>query len=173
MIVNLGREEKWIRLTSLKDFSEDLTINLNKKGARVIVAGMLTAKKDDLVKFNIEVNHNAPETFSDVLIRSVLYDRSNVDLRGMVRIAPGAKGSNTFLKEDALMMSSDAQAFALPSLEILENEVKAGHSSVVGPIDLEQLFYLQSRGIGLELAEEMLVTGYLYPVKQKFGGRFD
>jgi Fe-S cluster assembly protein SufD len=173
MIVDLNSEEKLITLTTLKDYSENLTINLNKPGAKVVVAGMLLAKGEDIINFKIDINHNAPETVSDVLIRTVLADRADVHLEGMVRIKKGAKGTDTYLKEDAMILSPDAKAFAIPSLEIDENEVKAGHSSAVGPLDPEQLFYLQSRGIKLELAKEMLVSGFLYPVKQKLGVQND
>ena len=168
MEINLNKkEERVVSLTSLKDFSEDLVINLNYSGARVIVGGMLVAKDKNQVAFNIDIYHNAPDTFSDILIRSVLFDSSSVDLRGMVKIKKGAKGTNTFLKEDALMMSPDAQAFALPSLEIEENEVKAGHSSFLGPVDQEQIFYLMSRGIATKEAETMVVAGFFQPVLDK------
>lgn len=168
MIIDLNSpEEKLITLATLKDFSENLTINLNGVGARVIVAGILLAKNNDLVNFNIDVNHNAPQTFSDIFIRSVLTGFADVHLEGMVRIKKGAKGTDTYLKEDAMILSPDAKAFALPSLEIAENEVKAGHSSAVGPVDPEQLFYLQTKGIMLEEAKKILVQGYIYPVLQK------
>lgn len=168
MVVNLQKaEEKLIALTTLKDYSENLTINLNESGARLIVAGILQAKNSDIVNFRIDVNHNASNTFSDILIRSVLKGKAAVHLEGMVRIRKGAKGTNTFLKEDALILSPDAKAFALPSLEIEENEVKAGHSSFTGPLDEEQLFYLQSRGLKLAEAKKLIVKGFLQPVFDK------
>ncbi len=172
MTLNLNQaEEKLIPLTSLQDFSENLIINLNKKGASVVVAGILQAKNSDSVVFHIQVNHNAPQTVSDVLIRTVLEDKAVVNLTGLVKICQGAKNSHSFLKEDALILSPDAQAFAIPSLEILENEVKAGHSSFVGPVDPDQIFYLQSRGINLKQAEKMVVKGFLQPVKDKLEKR--
>lgn len=168
MVIELGSsQEQVIALTSLQDFSENLTVNLNGQGSRVIVAGILIAKKEEIVNFNIDINHNAPNTFSDIFIRSVLRDRADVHLEGMVRIKKGAKGTNTYLKEDALLLSPDAKAFVLPSLEIAENEVKAGHSSAVGPVDGEQLFFLQSRGIKFAEAKKLVVRGFLQPVLHK------
>lgn len=160
-------EEKLVSLTTLANYSENLVINLNKRGASVVVGGILTAKNSDQITFHIQVNHNAPETRSDVLIRTVLEDKAVVNLTGLVKIQKGAKNSHSFLKEDALILSPDAQAFAIPSLEIEENEVKAGHSSFVGPVDQDQIFYLQSRGINLKQAEKMVVSGFLQPVKDK------
>lgn len=172
MVVNLAKnQEQIIPLTSLKDFSENLTVNLNGENAKVTVAGILMAKGADQVNFNIAINHNAPNTFSDTLIRSVLEDKAQVSLQGMVRIKKGAKGTNTYLKEDALMLSPDARAFALPCLEINENEVKAGHSSAVGPVDQEQLFYLMTKGIPLKEAQKLVVQGYLYPALQKMDNK--
>lgn len=168
MTVNLvSNQEKLISLAGIKDFSEDLTVNLNGTGSKVTVAGVLYAKKEDVVNFNINIYHNAPNTTSNIFVRSVLSDRSDVHLEGMVRIKRGAYGTDTYLKEDALLLSSEAKAFVLPSLEIDDNRVKAGHSSSIGPIDTEQLFYLMSRGLKLIEAQKMVVNGYIQPVLDK------
>lgn len=168
MTIDLFRnQEKVISLAGIKDFSEDLIVNLNGTGSKLIVAGVLYAKKEDVVNFNININHNAPNTTSNIFVRSVLTDRADVHLEGMVRIKRGAYGTDTYLKEDALLLSSEAKAFVLPSLEIDENRVKAGHSSSIGPIDSEQLFYLMSRGLKLSEAKKMVVNGYIQPVLDK------
>ena len=60
-----------------------------------------------------------------------------------------------------MLLSKDASANFVPSLEILENEVSAGHGAVVKSIDPEEIFYLRSRGISLEKANELLISGFL------------
>ena len=48
----------------------------------------------------------------------------------------------------------------MPNLDIRTNEVKCSHASTVGPIDDEQRFYLESRGIPPEVAERLVVLGF-------------
>jgi len=48
----------------------------------------------------------------------------------------------------------------VPNLDIKTNDVKCSHASTVGPIDEEQRFYLESRGIPPEVAERLVVLGF-------------
>ena len=59
------------------------------------------------------------------------------------------------------MLSSTATVHSNPQLEIYNNDVKCSHGSTTGQLDSEMLFYLQSRGINLERAKMMLLSGFL------------
>ena len=48
----------------------------------------------------------------------------------------------------------------MPNLEIETNDVKCSHASTVGPVDDEQRFYLESRGVRPEVAEQLIVLGF-------------
>jgi Fe-S cluster assembly protein SufD len=48
----------------------------------------------------------------------------------------------------------------VPNLEIETNDVKCSHASTVGPVDEEQRFYLESRGIPTPVAERLIVLGF-------------
>ena len=53
----------------------------------------------------------------------------------------------------------------IPSLEIDQPDCRrAAHASSVGPIDPNQLFYLESRGIDPRDARKFIVLGFLEPV---------
>ncbi len=149
--------------------SGEVTIDakLSGRGAKLSILGAIVLNKTDDLTVNINISHNAPDTFSDTLVKSVLTDQAHGKFYGLVSIKNGAKNTNTYFREDALLLSKKAKAEAIPALEIDENEVKAGHASTVGPIDSEQLFYLQSRGITQEEAKKLIVKGYLTPVLEK------
>ena len=59
-----------------------------------------------------------------------------------------------------LTLSEGAWAESVPNLEIETNDVKCSHASTVGPIDEEQRFYLESRGIPPDVAERLVVLGF-------------
>lgn len=137
------------------------------RGAKLNLVGAFFLADKDEVKLDVNIDHIAQDTNSDTLIKSVLIDRAVGNFYGLVKIQKGAKNTNTFFREDALLLSDTAKAEAIPSLEIDENEVKAGHASTVGPVDEEQLFYLMSRGITRKEAERLVVKGYFHPVIEK------
>ncbi len=149
--------------------SGEISVNakLIGRGAKLNLIGAFFLSNKDEVKINVNIDHVAADTSSDTLIKSVLTDRAVGGFYGMVKIKKGAKNTNTYFREDALLLSDTAKAEAIPALEIDENEVKAGHASTVGPVDPEQLFYLQSRGITRKVAKSHVVRGFLHPVIEK------
>ena len=149
--------------------SGEIVVNakLVGRGAKLNVVGAFLIANNDEVRVEINIDHVAPDTTSDTLIKSVLSDKAVGGFFGLVKIVKGAKNTNTFFREDALLLSDNAKAEAVPSLEIDENEVKAGHASTVGPVDPEMLFYLLSRGITQKTARKLIVQGYVDVVSRQ------
>jgi len=58
------------------------------------------------------------------------------------------------------VLSEGAHADSVPNLEIDENDVKCSHASSVGPIDEEERYYLETRGIDPVVAERLIVLGF-------------
>ena len=55
----------------------------------------------------------------------------------------------------------------MPNLDIETNDVKCSHASTVGPIDEDQRFYLESRGVRPEVAERLVVLGFFDEVLEQ------
>ncbi|OGY29302.1 MAG: hypothetical protein A3F35_01175 [Candidatus Woykebacteria bacterium RIFCSPHIGHO2_12_FULL_45_10] len=149
--------------------SEEIEVNarLEGRGSRLEVIGAFFLSNSDEVRATVNITHAAPDTYSNTLIKSVLTEKAKGGFYGLVKINRGAKNTDTYFREDALLLSKDAKAEAIPSLEIHENEIKAGHASTVGAVDDEMLFYLQSRGITQEEAKRMIVQGYLTGISER------
>ncbi len=166
--INLNLKENQEKILPLvwTGGSEEINVNaaLVGRGSRLTILGALFLANSDQVKLNINIYHVGEDTFSDTLIKSVLTDQAVGNFYGLVKIKKGAKNTNTYFREDALLLSKQAKAEAIPSLEIDENEVKAGHASTVGPVDSEQLFYLTSKGIGQIESKRLIVQGYFHSV---------
>ena len=60
---------------------------------------------------------------------------------------PEGRGTNAFQTNRTIKLSDHAWAESVPNLEIENNDVHCSHASAVGPIDEEQRFYLESRGV--------------------------
>ena len=81
-----------------------------------------------------------------------------------------ARGTNAFQTNRNLKLSEHAWAESVPNLEIENNDVRCSHASTVGPIDEEQRFYLESRGVPPSVAERLIVAGFFDEVLERAPG---
>ena len=79
---------------------------------------------------------------------------------GLVRLRKPAQKANAYQTNRNLVLTEGASAESIPNLEIEANDVRCSHASTVGPIDDEQLYYLESRGVPPEEAERLIVLGF-------------
>ncbi len=105
-------------------------------------------------------DHDAPHTTSDLLFKGAVQDSSRSVYTGLIKIRKHARGTSAFQTNRNLTLSEGAWAESVPNLEIETNDVKCSHASTVGPIDPEQRFYLESRGIPTQIAERLIVLGF-------------
>jgi len=140
------------------------TITLAEKGASVKLLGLLIGHESQSLKLKVTVFHKAENTISDVIIKSALCDTSQIFFDGLIKIEKGAKGTNAWLAAHILLLSQKSKGIAVPNLEILENDIKAGHAATVGRINDLELFYLMSRGLPEEKAKQLIVDGFLQSI---------
>lgn len=112
--------------------------------------------------------HDAPDTTSNLMFKGAVDDESRSVYTGLIRVEETARGTNAFQTNRNLKLSDHAWAESVPNLEIETNDVRCSHASTVGPIDEEQLFYLESRGVPTEVAERLIVTGFFDEVVERF-----
>ncbi len=112
-------------------------------------------------------DHQAPHTTSDLHFKAALQDESRMIYTGLIRIAKAAQHTEAFQANHNLLLSQGAQAETIPMLEILADDVQCQHGASIGPIDDEQAFYLTSRGIPKEVAQRLIVMGFVEPIVQQ------
>ena len=109
-------------------------------------------------------DHAAPNGTSDLLYKGALKEESRVVYSGLIHIRPGARQSDALQTNRNIVLSDRAKADSIPNLEIENNDVRCGHAASVGPVDEDELFYLQTRGIPRAQAERLIVTGFFQEV---------
>jgi len=120
---------------------------------------------DQLFDLTSFTRHLGRDTTGNLLSKGVLVDRARSYMKGLITIEKSAIGTDSFLGEFGMNLSKAARSVAIPSLEIDQPDCRrAAHSSAVGPIDPNQLFYLESRGIPADEARKFIVLGFLEPV---------
>jgi Fe-S cluster assembly protein SufD len=110
--------------------------------------------------FRTVQDHQAPATTSDLLFKGAVQGTSHAVYSGLIHIAKEASGVNAFQTNRNITLSEGAWAESVPNLEIENNDVRCSHASAVGPVDADQRFYLESRGVPTPVAERLIVLGF-------------
>ena len=105
-------------------------------------------------------DHVAPHATSDLLYLNALDDKSRTIFAGLIKVEPGAKGTDAYQKVKNLILSDDADPNSMPGLEILNDEVRCSHGATNGPVSQDELFYMQARGITRDKARRLIVNGF-------------
>jgi Fe-S cluster assembly protein SufD len=125
------------------------------------------ADGSQMLDFRTLQDHDAPRTRSDLLFKGAVEDVARSVYSGLVHLRPTAQKANAFQTNRNLVLSEGASAESIPNLEIEANDVKCSHASTVGPIDDDQLYYLESRGIPPEDAERLIILGFFDDVLER------
>lgn len=156
-IFEISQPNETVRLTE----SGVYEVHLVAPGADVEILGGWNLKNKETVTVDLKIVHRAPHTRSNTVLRAVARDHAHATLNGTIIVEPSAPNTNAFLTENVLLLSPTAVAQAVPNLEIRTDAVKCSHAATVSPIPESQIFYLQSRGLTREKAEELIVAGFL------------
>ncbi len=139
----------------------DLNARLQGPGANSDMLGLYFGDGDQHFDFNTSQDHVAPNAKSDLLYKGALDGRAQSVFRGVIKVHRGAQQTDAYQTNRNLLLSDRARADSLPNLEIEADDVRCSHGATVGQLDQNHLFYLMSRGIPRELAERLVVMGFL------------
>ena len=115
---------------------------------------------DQVHDFRVFQHHDARDSRSDLLFKGAQDDASGSVYTGMIHIHPDGAGANAFQTNRNIKLSTEAWAWSVPNLEIENNDVRCSHASTVSPVDLDQQFYLQARGVPPFVADRLIVAGF-------------
>jgi len=130
------------------------------RGAHGEITAAYFGDGSQLLDFRTFQDHVAPDTTSNLLFKGALGEKGASVYTGLIKIRPTARGTQAFQTNRNIKLSDDAWAESVPNLEIENNEVQCSHASTVGPVDAEQRFYLESRGVPTGRAERLIVRGF-------------
>jgi Fe-S cluster assembly protein SufD len=142
----------------------DLGVRLAGDGSSSEVVGLYFGEGEQTLDYRMLITHEGRRTSSDVFLKGAVEDSAQSVFTGLLRIEKDARGTTTFETNRNLVLSENAKAHSVPNLEILCDDVVCGHGSSVGPLETEHLYYMQSRGLGKERAERLLIRGFFQEV---------
>ncbi len=133
-------------------------------GGTSLLRAAYRGKGDQMLDFRTLQDHLAPRTTSDLLFTGAVADRAHSVYSGLIRVRRGAVKSDAMQTNHNLVLDEGAHADSVPNLDIEENDVRCSHGSTVGPVDEDQRYYLESRGVEPERAEQLIVAGFFHAI---------
>ncbi len=142
----------------------EITTLLGESGANVNLNGLYYGAGERHVDNQTFVDHAAPGASSNEVYKGILDDASHGVFAGGVLVRPDSQQTVAHQVNKNLLLSSDAEIDTQPKLEIYADDVTCTHGAAVGQLDADALFYLKSRGIGEDVARNLLVHGFVSEV---------
>lgn len=152
-------------VTGAKVLKQHIETALEGRGSGSDILGLTVGNGTQHHNFYTLQDHIGEDTRSDLLIKSALEGESRAVYYGVTRVGLEARRSDANQENRNLLLSKQAKADSDPVLEILTNDViQCSHGATAGPVNEEQLYYLETRGLSRAAAEDLLVWGFLAQV---------
>ena len=138
----------------------DTNALLAGEGSDAIVNGLYMLSDDQHVDNHTLIEHAEPNCTSHELYKGILGGSSRGVFRGKILVHQKAQKTDAYQSNQNLLVSPDANVDTKPQLEIYADDVKCSHGATIGQMDENAMFYLRARGIGTELAQQILVHAF-------------
>ena len=145
----------------------DLKVSMPHEHSEVELNGLYcTSGKQHLDNY-INLDHIAPHCISRINYKGILNGESHAIFGGTVLVRAGAIKTDSRQTDKNLVLSPKAEIDSKPALFIYVDDVMAGHGATAGNIDERTVYYMRSRGLDLETASKMLISGFAMEIIDK------
>lgn len=131
--------------------------------ARGITISIAVASNNMYLDAGSKMIHLAPNTYSNIVSKSIARAGGKVNYRGVVYHNDKAINAKSKVECDTLILDNISTSDTIPKNIVHNNQSTIEHEATVSKVSEDQLFYLTSRGLDLEQATEMIVMGFIEP----------
>ena len=143
------------------DQNLDVLVILNGENAKCRINCAYLINKNNKLNINIKVLHKIKNTTSKQQIKGLVSDSGHLAFTGTIEIPKDSQKCDGSQNHRAVLLSPKATVSSTPQLEIWADDVQCAHGSAIGPLDKNQLFYLQARGLSEKQARLLLLQSFL------------
>ena len=140
---------------------------LNGEGARGTCISIAMADEGQIQDTGARMIHNAPNTKSNIIAKSIGRNHGNATYRGTVRIKKEAENSIANIKCDTILLDETAKSDTIPKNIVLNDSSTLEHEATVSKVSDEKLFYMKTKGIDEDKAREMIIMGFIDEFKEE------
>jgi Fe-S cluster assembly protein SufD len=145
----------------------DVNVVLDGEGCECALNGFYVVKDRQHVDNHTTIDHVKPHGSSRELYKGILDEQASGIFNGRIIVRPGAQKTDAKQTNKNLILSEDALVNTNPQLEIYADDVKCTHGATIGQLDADAIFYLRSRGIGLETARALLTYAFASDINSR------
>lgn len=118
-------------------------------------------KTNQSLDMNYVVRHTGRKTESNIFASGILENDSTKIFRGTIDLIKGCAGAKGTENEDILLLGDNQVNQTIPLILCDEEDVEGNHGASIGRLDDNIIFYLGSRGISSEAAEDIIAHAKL------------
>lgn len=122
--------------------------------------GLVLLKGDQVSDTHTVMHHREPHCNSHQLHKVVTDEESHSVFNGKIWVDQKAQKTDSFQENRNILLSDNAKINTKPQLEIFADDVVCSHGATIGQLDLDEMFYLKSRGLSEAKAKELLMVGF-------------
>ena len=111
--------------------------------------------------------HIGKNSKSQIISKGISAGNSKNSYRGLVNVTNKAIGSRNYSQCDSLLIGNSSNANTFPFISIQNSTTKLEHEASTSKIGEEQIFYFLQRGICLEKAIELMISGFCREIFMK------
>lgn len=137
-----------------------LSVTLLRPEAYAAVNGFSLAGGAQRTDLKTNIHHIAQGTVSRQVQKNMIGGRATSSFRGRIRVEKSAQQTDSEQLSRTILLSDRARAWAVPSLEIIADDVQCAHGATVSDLSEEELFYLRSRGLDRATSRNMLMFAF-------------
>ncbi len=137
------------------------TCVLKGEGATGNCISIAVATKNQIQDAGAKMIHLAPNTKSNIISKSIAASGGDASYRGTVFIGKKAENSQSTIKCDTIILDDESKSDTIPKNVVCNNSSYLEHEATVSKLDEDKLFYLMSRGLNEEKAQELLIMGFI------------
>ncbi len=140
---------------------------LKGRGAKGTCISIAVAGKGQFQDAGARMIHEADDTTSTIISKSIVKNGGVANYRGTVRHKEGAKNCRSHVECDTLILDHLSKSDTIPNNDVRNNTSYIEHEATVSKINEDQLFYLMSRGISEKDATQMIIMGFIEPFSRE------
>ncbi|MGP1677869.1 MAG: Fe-S cluster assembly protein SufD [Burkholderiales bacterium] len=138
----------------------NLNVLLAAEGAECSIGGLALIGGAQLADTHTLIDHAMPQGVSRQLHKCIVDGAARAVFNGNIMVRAGAQSTDSSQSSRNLLLSGKARVDTKPQLEIFADDVKCAHGATVGQLDVDEVFYLKSRGLSDTAARNLLTYAF-------------
>ena len=140
---------------------------LKGEGAKGTCISIAVAGKGQYQDAGARMIHEANNTTSTIISKSIVKNGGVANYRGTVRLKENASNCRSHVECDTLILDNISKSDTIPTNEVKNNSSYIEQEATVSKINEDQLFYLMSRGVSEKEATQMIIMGFIEPFSRE------